>query len=89
MIIVNKMAIKRAFFPRNENFAKAKPAKELINSTTIVTMMHMTKEFHIEPKKSMEFNTLLKFSASIFPGVMVGGMELKAELGLVAITNIQ
>ena len=83
------MATKKMFFPGKVNFANAYPASELMSRTTIVTMAQMTKEFHIDPKKSMEFNTFWKFSTSIFPGVIVGGMELKAELGLVAITNIQ
>ncbi|SIC64599.1 Uncharacterised protein [Mycobacteroides abscessus subsp. abscessus] len=49
----------------------------------------MIKEFHIALKKSILLSTFLKLSTSRFPGVSVGGIVLYAELGLVAITNIQ
>src|SRR5699024_2547839 len=89
IIIVSIIATKSAFFPGNLNFANAYPANELINNTTIVTTIQRTSEFNIAPKKSILFNTFIKFSPNILTGVIVGSIELYAELGRVAITNIQ
>lgn len=89
MIIVNRIVMKSMFLAGKWNFAKAKPASELMNSTTRVTMEHKTKDVHKAPKKSICDNTFWKFSTIKFPGVIVGGMELYAELVWVAMTNIQ